>query len=232
MTVRRANPFYRPRGVILVGQSNSMFSSDPEGLWPLEWRTDASSLHCMYTGLIDATQTWGPLRGATTGLGGLPWSLAQHMRTRGKVPAIAQFSQGGTPSTYWNTNAAGVSAWLAARMAELINPDIGAIVIYQGEDEAAGLHPYNLWKPNWDVFSAAMRAALGMPTLKIIVVKIPSNYTIYPNLTQLRAAQDAFVAADVNAVSVDCYPLPGFSSPDHLDFAGINTTGRLIAMAA
>jgi hypothetical protein len=230
--MRRANPYYKPDAVILVGQSNSMFSSSPESSWPLWQQSDKSSLHCMqYYGLIDATESWGSMRQAIIGRGGFPWSLAAHMRHRGMVPAICQSSLGGTASAYWNTNAASVSAWIAARRAELTSPHVRAIVIYQGEDEAAGIHSYTTWRANWEAFVAAMRAAVSLPVLPVIVVKIPSNYTNYPDLVPLRAAQDAMVAADAHAVSVDCYPLPGFVDADHLDFAGIDTTARLVAAA-
>jgi putative copper export protein len=152
------------------------------------------------------------------------------MRDRGWNPALAQYSVAGTHSSYWNTNKATVASFLSGAIAQLTQPNIRAMVWYQGEHDAID-GPGTTWQTNVAATVLAIRTAVSKPTLPLVVVKIPSNYQyVMPYLTATRASQDAFVAADGHATMVET-PSPTYIDSLHLTQASIDVTARLIINA-
>jgi hypothetical protein len=152
------------------------------------------------------------------------------MRDRGWNPALAQYSVAGTHSSYWNTNKTTIASFLSTKIGELVQPNIRAIVWYQGEHDAID-GPGNTWQANVSATVSAIRTAVSKPVLPLVVVKIPSNYLYVMNyLTATRASQDAMVAADGHATMVET-PTPTYIDGLHLTQASIDVTARLIINA-
>jgi hypothetical protein len=99
----------------------------------------------------------------------------------------------------------------------------------QGEQEAMGSAPYSAWQSSWTTFVPAMRAAVSLPNLPALLVKVPTNYPSNTTLAQLRAAQDAFVVSDGKTTPIEFATLPGYVDAYHYDVGGIETISSQVA---
>ena len=240
--MKTRNPYYRPDVVLLCGQSNVMGyapNGDPVPTYPQRQYCDRNSLLCSNGNYRDLTNgidtTWqNPTLWYwsfyTLGLG---QSLCAKMLDRGLCPAVIQTCHGGTPSDWWPTNATGYCSFITSRLAQLTQPNVRCAIMYMGEtDVISGAPTSGNWQTNTASFVASVRAAVGLPTLPWIIVKIPTESPFgtggaAANLATVRGYQDALVAADAHMSAIDQTGLTYWSDNIHNDWP---TTERLAQM--
>jgi hypothetical protein len=129
--------------------------------------------------------------------------------------------------------ATAIPTW-AARLAELSEIRSVTLAIHQGEDETLTGNP---WRAVWEESVALIRAGLSLPSLRVGVVQIPTVYVPDTHMSTLihmddvRAEQDALVAADANAFLID----PGIATTVdgiHHDYTAATRIARGFVAAA
>lgn len=155
-------------------------------------------------------------------------SLAARMRDRGMLPAFLHQGYAGTHSDYWYTNRSTIAAWYAARLAELTSPRVRCMLHFQGETDAMD-GPGTTWQSNIAGLVAAIRSAVSLPTLPLIVVNISSVYTSWTYLSQVRSGVAALAAADGHTTVIEPDNPTRVVDNVHLNQAAL---GRLAAQIA
>jgi hypothetical protein len=222
--------------VFACGQSNAGDYGDLLTAWPVRERYDPNVAFANdgyavgWESLADCVKYNG-------GLGfvrGTLWhSLGARMRDAGMRPSICAQWIGGASSAVLLENMPTIAARFAERYAEQVRPRSIALAWSQGECEAAlGADD---WQSNTEASIAAIRAELGLPTLRVVVCRLATSYTPgmdLPYLTETRAAQAALVAADPLATLVDVGDVTTATSGIHLDQPSLDRQARLIVAAA
>lgn len=187
--------------VLACGQSNLGAYGDFIDAWPQRERLDPS---VGFASIFLDGGTWSnlsratPTHNSTWTKGTLCHSLGGEMRAIGLRPSIAPYWVGGARSDVLLGLMSTIAPWLAQKTAELVGFRTIVLVWHQGEtdfieDTAAQ------WQANTEASIAAVRAAVGIPTLHVIVVQLPISYspTLDPtHIPEVRAAQAALVASD------------------------------------
>jgi hypothetical protein len=210
------NVLYDRDVVLGYGQSNMGCYGSLISAWPQRERYDRNvgiATTFMY-GYGNLANGWGDgsmLEASDVhnqnGHGMLMLSIAARMRDAGLRPSIAVQWHGGGSSTECLADMTTVAPWFATRYSQIIKPRSVCLVWSQGENETL-YGTGAIWRADTEASIAAVRAALGMPTLRVFIIGIPITYTpepagSYTYRTEVRAAQAALVAADPYAVLID-----------------------------
>jgi hypothetical protein len=165
--------------------------------------------------------------------GMLMLSVGAQMRARGLRPSVAvAFTGGASAADLWSTSSA-YCAWSAARLAEVPRVRSSTLVWSQGETES-GHGTGASWLTNTRLSIAALRAAVSMPSLHVIIVQLPKSWNpqlpiLSDYLTEVRAAQATLVATDVHS-SLICVPnVVTVDSGVHLGQFDLDRQAQLIA---
>lgn len=166
---------------------------------------------------------------------GAPEAMAWKLRDLGHTPHVVQFAEGGSSLAQDWAPVAGFKRdyerltweWTQALASPLCPTNPGAartvLVWIQGEEDAGNATFAANYQANWDTFIAAFRTHVGIPALKVVMVKLNVNCTATHTAT-VRTAQAAIAAADANVTLVDVDDLPlwdGF----HYAIANAETMG-------
>lgn len=172
---------------------------------------------------------------------GAPEACMWKLRDLGHTPHIIQYAEGGSSLAQdWNPTPQFKRCferleweYTQALASRLCPADPGAartvLVWIQGEEDAGTPAFAAAYQANWNVFIAALRAYVGIPALKVVMVKLNVNCAAADTAT-VRAQMDAIAAADANVhlVNVDDLPLwDGF----HYHVADAETVGLRVATA-
>jgi lysophospholipase L1-like esterase len=225
----RADAYYRPDVVLVVGASNTGGYGSPTSSWPLYQSADSSALYaCSWD------PTWGPMRPLHAGLGGIIYTISHELRCRGWTPAVAQYLAGGTHSNWWLANMTTVCSYLAGKLAALEQPRLRALYIDSGTSDAID-GPGDTFRANWETVIAAIRAAVSAPELPIVLANTPMNYDGINGMIAtyrqiVRDQKAALVAADAYATLVD-HGSPVYTDTAHYDYASYVYAGKAVARA-
>jgi hypothetical protein len=133
---------------------------------------------------------------------------------------VISSTHSGNPIETW---APGKSNW--TELARLLRQPLRAFVWWQGESDAtSATYPADLTD-----LVARVRLANGTPNLLVVVIRILP--LPHGSGASVRAAQEAFVQADVNAVLVSCDGVPAQPDGVHLTDAGYRqVAARIVAI--
>jgi hypothetical protein len=206
------------------GQSNMGCYGSPTSAWPARERFDRNTgvASTFMYGYGHIANGWGDgsLLVATdmhndNGHGMLFLSLAARMRDAGFSPSIYPWWHGGASSTELLADMTvandvnelvPVATRFANRYAQIIQPRSACVVWSQGEHEAI-LGTATIWRTNTEASFAAIRAAFGMPHLRIYLIMIPTAWVPGPGsapyVADMRAAALAIAAADPYVTVID-----------------------------
>jgi hypothetical protein len=237
-TVIRRDCLTYDRNLIFgCGQSNAGDYGGDLTAWPVRERLEANVAFSNdgyavgWESLADCIKYNGGL-GFTRGT--IWHSLGARMRDAGLRPAICAQWIGGARSETLLAGMGTIAPLFADRYAEQGLPRSVTLVWSQGEAEAAVDGPAD-WRSNTEASIAAIRVALALPTLPVIVLQLATSYTPgmdLPYLTETRAEQAALVAADQYATLVDVGAVATATSGIHLDQPSLDRQARLIVASA
>lgn len=190
-----------------------------------------------------------PPAGGDAGCGVSPWlHMADVIRaSSGNRILLVPCALGGTTSTQWlPANGSGLYVTMIDRLREALRRPSAAmkrLLVWQGENNATTALLAASWQADWATIIATVRADLSLPTLKVVVVKLPPTVPLpnvsYPNWSDVRAAQQALADADPNIQLVQAPDGPFDATLVHLETGvdsgatrtGVLGVGRLAAEA-
>jgi hypothetical protein len=158
-----------------------------------------------------------------------PWVTAAQLVKKDKPIHLTGWARGGSEIRWW---APGEYGW--AKLEPLIPKGADVFLWWQGESDAV-LYKDGTYQASLEDLVTRVRAAAQNPAMRVVVVGLADSPAPIWNVqyAKLRAAQQAFVAGDPNAVYVSSegVPLQPGAGVFHVTADGYREVGRRIAAA-